>query len=73
MKEKTISITTGLGCFTAILFSWWTDRTLDFWCSYFTGREIDIPFIISFLVNLFFGIIAMMANIISEIAKICIS
>ena len=48
MKEKTISITTGLGCFTAILFSWWTDRTLDFWCSYFTGREIDIPFIISF-------------------------
>lgn len=72
MKNK-INITLGTGCLTSIFLSWWTDRTLDFWCSYFTGKEIDIPFILSFLINLFTGVFSIIANVISEIAKICIS
>ena len=72
MKNK-INITLGTGCFTSIFLIWWTDRTLDFWCSYFTGKEIDIPFILSFLINLFTGVFSIIANVISEIAKICIS
>lgn len=38
----------GGGCLTAMLFSWWTDRTVDFWCSYYFGHNVDIPFIWSF-------------------------
>lgn len=63
----------GCGCLMAILFSWWTDRTLDFWCSYIAGHIVNIPFILSFLFNLFFSGVAMPLNIISEIARACIN
>ena len=72
MKNK-INISIGIGCLSSIFLSWWTDRTLDFFFFYFTGKEIDIPFILSFLVNLFTGVFAIIANLISEIVKICIS
>lgn len=73
MNKTNININLqGLGCLTAILFSWWTDRTLDFWCSYYTGHEVNIPFFFSFLLNLFCGLFATLGNIVSEIIRVCI-
>ena len=60
------------GCLTAILFSWWTDRTIDFWCSYYFGHDVDIPFIWSFLLTLFGNGLVLIGNIISEIARVCV-
>lgn len=66
------NITIGGGCLTAILFSWWTDRTVDFWCSYYFGHNVDIPFIWSFLLTLFGNVLVLLCNIVSEIARICV-
>lgn len=71
-NNNSINICCGDGCLVAILFSWWTDRTLDYWCTYFSGHDVNIPFIFSFIINLFFSGIAMLANLVSEIVRICI-
>lgn len=55
----------------AILFSWWTDRTLDFWCTYFTGNEVNVPFVFSMLATLFGGYLATLGNVVSEIIRLC--
>ena len=66
------NITIGCGCLTAILFSWWTDRTIDFWCSYYLGHDVDVPFIWSFLLTLFGNGLVLIGNVISEIARVCV-
>lgn len=52
--------------------SLWTDRTLDFWCSYFKGKPVDIPFWISALFTLVFNAFDILLNLVSEIIRRCI-
>ncbi len=61
----------GFYCFLVYLLSFWTDRNLDFWFTYFKGREVDIPQWLSFLIS-FFSPIAFLGNIIMELAKFAI-
>jgi len=52
--------------------SFWTDRTLDFWLTYFKGNPIDVPFWLSMLATLIFNGFILAVNIISEIVRLCI-
>lgn len=72
----------GVGCVTmsailgfyfgiVYLLSFWTDRNLDFWFSYFKGVPVDIPQWISFLLTLL-SPIAFVGNIIAELFKFAI-
>lgn len=72
----------GAGCFVMSIFvsiyfgliyllSFWTDRNLDFWFSYFKGVPVDIPQWISFLLTLL-SPIAFVGNIIAELFKFAI-
>lgn len=54
-----------------IPLTFWTDRTLDFWCTYFSHHAVNIPGWISFLITVFFNILAFILNIISEIVRAC--
>lgn len=53
------------------LFSFWTDRNLDFWFTYFKGMPVDIPQWLSFVATIF-GPISIAANIIMELARFAI-
>jgi hypothetical protein len=53
-------------------FSFWTDRNLDFYLTYFKGSEIDVPFWLSFLVTFFGNGLTFLLNIIGEIARLLI-
>lgn len=67
-----------LGCFVVIIgliilcaICGWTDRTLDFWCTYFSHHAVNIPMWVSCLVT-FIGNGAMfLLNLISEIVRAC--
>ncbi len=61
----------GIYCFIVYLLSFWTDRNLDFWFSYFKGREVDIPQWLSFLVS-FVSPVALAGNILMELFKFAI-
>lgn len=50
----------------------WTDRTLDFWCTYFKGEPIDVPFWISLIVTWVFSGIIFAINIISEVIRLIV-
>lgn len=54
------------------LLSFWTDRTLDFWVSYFKGINVNVPFWISILSSIFFNVISLGVNIISEIMRLIV-
>lgn len=71
-KETRGCTLTSCGCIIALLFSWWTDAQLDFWISYFRREEINVPFIFSFLLNLFLGFLMIVLDIISEIGKLVV-
>jgi hypothetical protein len=53
------------------LISFWTDRNLDFWFSYFKGVPADVPQWLSFVATLFTPI-TIPANIIMELARFAI-
>ena len=62
----------GCGCLIALLFSWWTDMQLDYWVSYFKGEQVDVPFILAFLLNLFLGVIMLVLDVVGEIGKLVV-
>lgn len=49
----------------------WTDRTLDFWCTYFTHHVVNVPMWLSFLVNCLLNGFIWVLNVVSEIARLC--
>ncbi len=49
----------------------WTDRTLDFWCSYFSHHAVNIPMWLSVLVTFVSNGLMFLLNIISEIIRAC--
>jgi prepilin-type N-terminal cleavage/methylation domain-containing protein len=51
----------------------WTDRTLDFWLSYFKGSQINVPYWISFLVTVILNAVILAINIISELLRLVIT
>ena len=69
----------GIGCLVmlatwsgvAMLLGLWTDRTLDFWCTYFKGVPIDVNYWWSVLLSLL-APFALLGNVISEIARACV-
>ncbi len=50
----------------------WTDRTLDFWCTQWSGHFVDIPTWLSFLATVIGNGIMFILNIVSEITRLCI-
>lgn len=50
----------------------WTDRTLDFWCTQWSGHFVNIPTWLSFLVTIIGNGIMFVLNIVSEIVRLCI-
>jgi hypothetical protein len=66
-----------LGAFAVImgvvsLFALWTDRTLEFWLTYFKGDVIDVPFWISFLATLLLNVVVLVVNVISEVIRLAV-
>lgn len=70
------------GCFISLIIcafivlifiglTFWTDRTLDFWCSYFSGHTINIPLWLSALTSIISNGVMLILNIISEIVRLC--
>lgn len=55
-----------------ILLFMWTDRTLDFWCTYISGNVVDVPFWLSAIATLVGNGVMLGLNIISEIVRLCI-
>lgn len=56
-----------IGC-----ISLWTDRNLDFWMSYWQGKEIDVPYWMSLCLTIVLNAIILAGNIIGEIIRLCI-
>ena len=52
--------------------SLWTDRTLDFWCTYFSHHVVNVPIWMSCLVTFIGNGIIFLLNLISEIARLCV-
>ena len=50
----------------------WTDRTLDFWCTYFAHHFVNIPMWLSALVTLLMNGICLVLNVITEIIRLII-
>ena len=50
----------------------WTDRTLDFWCTYYSQPHhlVNVPMWISVLTTFIGNIIMLAINIISELARL---
>lgn len=63
-----------IGCviFIAVIavLTMWTDRTLDFWCSYVGNHTVDVPSWLSFLVLIIGNGVTLILNIISEIVRL---
>lgn len=59
----------GLAVTLITAFSFWTNRTLDFWMTYFKGEVVDVPFWLSVVLSIFWNGAVLIVNIISEIAK----
>lgn len=60
----------GLFCF--IVLTIWTDRTLDFWCTYISGHTINVPIWLSALCSFIGNGVVLVINIISEIIRLCL-
>jgi len=58
-----------VGIFVALTF--WTDRTLEFWLSYFKEAPIDVPWYLSALATLVSNGLSVPINVVSEIARLC--
>jgi hypothetical protein len=63
-------LTLVLGVF--YLVGLWTDRTLDFWLTYFKGADVDCPFWLSLLVSVLLNAVILGLNIISEVARLLV-
>lgn len=50
--------------------TFWTDRTLDCWCSYFAHHTVDIPTWLSFIVTVIGNGLTMFLNVISEVVRL---
>lgn len=50
----------------------WTDRSLDFWFTYFKGEEVNIPWYLSLLVTVVFNGFILLANLISELFRFAV-
>ena len=59
-----------IGVFVALSF--WTDRNLDFFVSYFKGSPVDVPFWLSALVTILLNGLILVANIIAEIVRLAL-
>lgn len=71
-KKESYMFWSAIAAFYCVLIgmiSFWTDRNLDFWFSYFKGHPIDVPYWMSFLVSVVFNVIIVGFNIIAELAK----
>lgn len=55
-----------------IPFIFWTDRTLDFWCTYWSNHTIDVPLWLSAITTIVGNGLMILLNIISEIVRLCI-
>jgi len=62
-----------LGSIAFLAIGAWTDRTLEFWLSFFKGEAVSVPFILSGILSVVLNVIAVVINIISEIARIFIA
>lgn len=50
----------------------WTDRTLDFWLTYFKGEVVNVPFWLSFLATIILNAASLILNVLSEIIRFLI-
>lgn len=50
----------------------WTDRTLEFWLSYFRHETISVPYWLSLIITIIFNGIAIGINILSELFRLCV-
>jgi hypothetical protein len=50
----------------------WTDRTIDFWCSYATGDSVDSPFWLSYTASVLLSPAIIPVNVLSEIVRLCV-
>lgn len=56
-----------------VAISFWTDRTLDFWFTYFKGEPIDVPYWLSLVTTVLLNGIILAVNILSELARLFVS
>jgi len=70
MRFQIVGLTVMLAVYSGIvlLLSLWTDRTLDFWLTYFKDTPINCPYWLSVLTTFFLSPIVFGCNFISEIA-----
>jgi len=54
---------------TTISISFWTDRTLDYWLTYFKDMPVDVPFWLSVLVTILLNCFIFSINVISELIR----
>lgn len=59
-----------VSCF--LLLSLWTDRTLDFWMTYWKGETVDVPFWLSAVLTLVLNGIILTLNLVSEILRLVV-
>lgn len=78
MSNKTSNVGC-VGCI-AYIFGWaivmvplsfWTDRNLDFWLTYFKGETVDCPLWLSFVTSIL-SPIAVFLNLVGEIARLAV-
>lgn len=58
--------------FLLVIMTLWTDRTLDYWCTQWSGHAVNIPIWLSFLVTFIGNGVTFIINIISEIIRLCL-
>lgn len=69
---KTFTVLTAIWIIIGIIISLWTDRNLDFVCSFIAGRAVDVPYWLSLCASIVFSGFIFMFNVFCEILRLVI-
>jgi small-conductance mechanosensitive channel len=48
----------------------WTDRSLDYWFTYFKGVETNVPFIVSYILTICTNVFGVGFNLLTELLRL---
>ena len=73
-NENEVLIGVGIGLVFVTLFvgllALWTDRSLDFWCTYIKGSEVNVPYWLSLIVTLVGNGLVVVGNALTEVLRL---
>ncbi len=52
------------------LVALWTDRTLEFWLSYFSHHAVEVPYWLSLLVTILLNGVIFAVNVLTEVCRL---